>query len=253
MQTFLSILRDKNSKRVFTAAWTFTTSLSMVLYGFFRLLFIDFNITAREDLYNLFSLLGIASLISICFLLAYLLIEIIDNRMQHPFKWKWNYVSVPIVAILVALMFASCGNSPVAGFKKNMNTGMVTNYKGLAPESAMLVMNKEEINHTDIPLGEEFVLMNNGVKGFTLENNKAKIGCSLKISDKKGQVLLNEQDLFKGHDSFSPEDAANLRCTITTGAPMKSEEFYDVVVVFKDKLGEGNIENKFTIRAIDMP
>lgn len=253
MQTFFSILNSRTSKQVLVTSWIVTTAIALVLYGFFRLLFIDFRISVTEDLYNLLSLSGTAALISVCIFAVYLFTEFADYRLKQPLKWKWSYVSVPVVIIVVSLVLASCGSSPVTGFKKNLNTGMVTNYKGLTTENATLIMNNEELNHTDIPLGEAFVLLNSGVNGFTLKDNKAKVGCALKISDKKGNILLNEPDLFKGNDSFSSKDAANLRCTISTGAPMESEEHYDVEVVFSDKQGTGTIENKFTIRAIDMP
>jgi len=44
-----------------------------------------------------------------------------------------------------------------------------------------------------------------------------------------------------------------LKCTVSTGESMKWEEKYNVAVNFWDKNGNGKIENKVTIRMIDLP
>jgi hypothetical protein len=117
----------------------------------------------------------------------------------------------------------------------------------------MLMMNNEVIHHTDIPLGESFMLINDGVKGLTVKNGKVSVGCSLMIKDKAGKTLLNSADLFKGNDILDKDSAGFLRCTVSAGSPMKWEEKYDVTVIFWDKYGTGKIENRVTIRCIDIP
>jgi hypothetical protein len=86
-----------------------------------------------------------------------------------------------------------------------------------------------------------------------VKEGKVSIGCSLKITDQKGNILLQEKDLFEGHDLFNEKDASYLKCTVSTGKPMEWEEKYDVAVVFWDKYGDGKIENKVSIRCIDIP
>ena len=114
-------------------------------------------------------------------------------------------------------------------------------------------MNKEELNHVDIPLGESFDLVNTGIEGHVVKDDAVSLGCSLLIKDKAGTVLLNADDLYKGNDIFKKDSANFLTCTISTGEPMKWEEKYDVTVIFWDKYGDGKIENNFTIRCIDIP
>jgi len=114
-------------------------------------------------------------------------------------------------------------------------------------------MNNEVLNHTDIPLGESFLLVNDGIKGMQVKNVKVTIGCSLQITDSIGKILLSEKDLFAGHDIFDEKDAKMLKCTVSTGESMKWEEKYNVAVNFWDKNGNGKIENKVTIRMIDLP
>lgn len=109
------------------------------------------------------------------------------------------------------------------------------------------------LNHTDIPLGESFIILNEKVKGFTVKDGKVSVGCALTITDKSGKALLSEPDLFKGNDVFKKDSLDYLRCTVNTGKPMEWEQNYDVSVLFTDKYGNGKIENKVTIRAIDIP
>jgi hypothetical protein len=155
--------------------------------------------------------------------------------------------------ILAALIVNSCKTHFSKGIKKDFDTGLTSTYSNLEPEKVFLVMNNEVLNHTDIPLGESFLVINDNVKGLTVKNGKVSVGCLLQISDSTGKALLNEADLFAGNDLFNEVDVKQLKCTVNTGSPMKWEEKYKIKVKFWDKLGDGNIENIVTIRSIDIP
>jgi hypothetical protein len=162
--------------------------------------------------------------------------------------------TIPAAFAGLFLLLASCnGPSVNVGIKKDFNTGLTASFTGMEPEKVLLVMNNEVLNHTDIPLGESFFLVNDGVTGLQVKNGKVKVGCSLSITDQKGAILLNEKDLFEGQDEFAEKDAKMLKCTVNTGEPMQWEERYNVVVTFWDKNGKGKIENTLTIRSIDLP
>ncbi|MBS1577084.1 MAG: hypothetical protein JST09_17435 [Bacteroidetes bacterium] len=162
-----------------------------------------------------------------------------------------RFISLPL--IVFTLLINSCNSIPPSGINKDLNTGLVTTYTGLVPSGTKVIMNDQVLNHTDIPLGESFVILNEKVKGFTIKDGKVSVGCALTISDKSGKVLLAEPDLFKEKDIFDKDSLDYLRCTVNTGKPMEWEQNYDVTVVFTDKYGNGKIENKVTIRAIDIP
>jgi hypothetical protein len=158
------------------------------------------------------------------------------------------------ILLLISMIGLNACQAPVnVGIKKDFNTGLSSSYSGMEPEKILLVMNDEVLNHTDIPLGEDFLLVNDGIKGLQVKNGKVMVGCSLKISDEKGKILMDEKDLFAGHDIFDEKDAKMLKCTVGTGKPMEWEEKYNVSVTFWDKIGTGKIENKVTIRCIDIP
>lgn len=163
-----------------------------------------------------------------------------------------NRFIIALSPLLISMIICSCDHK-VVGVKKDMTTGLVTSYKDIEPEKTLLMMNDEVINHTDIPIGEKFIVINDGVSGLVAKNGKVKVGCYLKIADKAGNMLLEEKDLFANNDEFLPKDARMLRCTVTTGEPMKWEEKYLVTVSFRDKQGKGRIDNTVTIKTIDIP
>ena len=115
-------------------------------------------------------------------------------------------------------------------------------------------MNEEKLGHTQIPLGEKFVVINEKVQGLVVKDNKISIGCSLLITDSQWKELLNEPDLFKnGGGIYDQKDAEYLKCTVSTGKPMDYDKEYKVAVKFWDKYGSGSIENKLSISIIDIP
>lgn len=159
-----------------------------------------------------------------------------------------------VLAILLFALINSCnGQSAKHGADKNINTGITTEYHIISFEKTYLIMNDEVLNHTDIPLGESFYLVHDGIKGFVQKEGKISMGCSLLISDMQGKVLLHNKDLYEGNDMYEKDSIEFIRCTIGTGSPMQYEEKYNIQVAFWDKYGEGKIENNFTIRCIDIP
>lgn len=242
--------------QLFKALALVTNSASLLIYIFMHFILFDFPFDVSGELLMLVKLIGVATgfalAVNVLILFADMveLIAVRKKKILVPAHLK----SVTIGLILIVIILSACNGRMVnAGIKKDFNTGMSSTYNGMEPEKVMLVMNNEVLGHTDIPLGESFLIVNDGIKGMQSKNGKVKVGCSLSITDKKGQVLLNEKDLFAGHDEFEEKDAKMLKCTVSTGEPMQWEENYDVAVTFWDKNGNGKIENKVTIRSIDMP
>lgn len=226
--------------------------LSLTVYAWVRALLFEARFSLADDGIVILKAIGTGWMLILSIRLAWHLLlataeKIQAMSMQSFMKTQWA-IKILVVIILSGVLFAC--NAQV-GVNKNLNTGMVTSYKGISTEETKMIMNDEELNHTDIPIGESFVIVNDNVKGLTVKDGKVSVGCSLTITDKTGKVLLSEPDLFKGHDVF--EKADRLRCTVSTGSPMKWEEKYNVHVVFTDKYGTGKIENDVTIRMIDIP
>ena len=229
---------------------------SLFIYGFLHFIFFDFPFEPGNEVLILIKLFSVASAFALAISLVLLLIDGIEYAMRKkvlmqviPFK------AIAVAAIVIIFIFSAC-NGQVSfskGIKKDLSTGLTASYSNMEPEKVVMVMNGEVLNHTDIPLGESFLLVNEKIKGMKVKDGKVSVGCSLKITDKKGKVLLQEKDLFKDHDLFNEKDASYLKCTVSTGKPMEWEEKYDVAVVFWDKYGDGKIENNVSIRCIDIP
>jgi len=226
--------------------------LSLTVYAWVRALLFEAPFSLSEDGSIILKAIGTGWLITATIRLAWHALLIIGEKIQHInvhviIKTQWA-VKIFVAIALSTVLFAC--NAQV-GINKNLSTGMVTSYKGMSVEDTKMIMNNEELNHHDIPIGENFVIVNEKVKGLTVKDGKVSVGCSLTITDKNGKALLSEPDLFKDNDVFEKVDF--LRCTVSTGSPMKWEENYKVHVVFTDKYGKGTIENNVTIRMIDVP
>ena len=229
---------------------------SLFIYGFLHFIFFDFPFEPANEALILIKLVSVASAFAMGISLLLLLIEVADLALRKRHQW----IAIPVKAIAVAgvvliIILSGCSGQIAfsKGVKKDLTTGLTSSYSNMEPEKVLLVMNDEVLNHTDIPLGESFLLINEKVKGMKVKEGKVSVGCSLKITDKKGNILLQEKDLFAGHDLFNEKDASYLKCTVSTGKPMEWEEKYDVAVVFWDKYGDGKIENNVSIRCIDIP
>jgi hypothetical protein len=166
-----------------------------------------------------------------------------------------------IVASASLLAFTGCDQTTVStnvkgvvqGTVNHPTTGMTATYRNMEAENIKLVMNDEVLGHTDIPLGEKFYIINEGIKGLTAKEGMVSVGCSLQISDDQGNVILDEPDLFSSNDLFKKEEATFLRCAVSTGRPMETENYYTVRAKFWDKYGDGFIDNTVRIRSIDIP
>ncbi len=168
-------------------------------------------------------------------------------------SWLWSY--------FLFFTFTSCEQTSTSskilsvsqGSVSNAATGLKANYRNIETGSVKLVMNDEVLGHTDIPLGEKFYIVNDDIKGLSTKEGKVSVGCSLLITDETGKILLKEPDLFSGNDVFGKDEVTQLRCAVSTGLPMESENHYNIKARFWDKYGDGFIENTLTFRIIDMP
>lgn len=170
-------------------------------------------------------------------------------------KTPWYMISV--INNLRNLIWTTClflvACNGVVGIKKDLTNGITTTYNGLEPAQIFKVMNGEVVNHNFVVLGESFAIINEGVKGLKAKDGKVSVGCALLITDEAGNKLLDELDLFAGHDVLGSDTTRQLKCTINTGKPMEYEKKYLVKTTFWDKYGKGKIENSFSIDIEDIP
>lgn len=251
----MNLPQRRSIKKSLKVTFIFGAALSLSVYCWLRIIFFEVPFSVREDLPILLKVVTTGWIMAIGLKLSFYtllgLIQLIKVPRQFPPAAR-KAVLLPVTIAVVSFVLYACQQT-VAGVKKDFTTGLTSSYKNMEPEEVQLMMNDEVLQHTDIPIGEQFLIINKNVKGLTVRDGKVSVGCALTITDKTGKKLLDAADLFAGRDVFNKNDASVLKCTVSTGEPMEWEEKYDVVASFWDKYGDGNIVNKVTIRMIDIP
>lgn len=231
------------------------TFLSVCVYAWVRLLFHELPFNFLEEILLIVRILfagwALAALTIGGFQALVFVIEKPAATWRAMSRVKWQAARTLALILAVSLLFACSGVS--VSIKKDFNTGMVTTSRGMQTSNTRMMMNDETLSEAAIPMGESFFIVNEGINGLTVKDNKVSVGCSLQITDKSGKVLLSEADLFKGNDTFDKDKASYLRCIVNTGSPMEKNEKYNVSVVFTDKYGKGSVDNKVTIKMVEAP
>ena len=242
-------------REIYKSLILFFTIAATTIYLYLRVLLYDFPFNLLYELKALFSVVLVGAAFATIIFAVVVVFEFFAAAPKLLVKrvFYWIRKSPVPVILAIALLLQACQGQTRVGVIKDFNTGLTATYKNIEPEEVFLVMNDEKLGHNDIPIGESFMLINRNVKGLVEKDGKVSVGCSLVIADKNGKKLLDEADLFKGKDVLSKNEVNYLRATINTGEPMEWEEKYTVHVTFWDKFGTGKIENKVTIRAIDIP
>jgi len=245
----------KQLRKDLTLTFLTGSALGLTVFAWIRSILYEIPFSIKEDGINMFRVILTGWILMIVLRLSIYVLFFITERLESisipKLILRLNSRTVATI-LFFSLFFMSCKMNST-GISKELDTGLTTKYSGLKPERTRIVMNDEVLNHHDIPLGESFKIINEGVSGFEVRDGKVSVSCSLEITDAEGKVLLSAPDLFKGNNDFTKEKAEVLSCTVNTGEPMKWEENYQVRAVFIDNYGKGTIENKITIRAIDIP
>lgn len=232
-------------------------SVSLPVFAFLLLMFHDFGFSFPEWSGLLLKTVSFSWLITYGALVAGKLLmkgyaKLATLQLKLPFSLRKG-AGIATIFFASLLLYSCKGGIQPFGKKVDLATGLATSYTGIVPAETKLIMNNEVLNHTDIPLGEKFTVVNSGVEGLTVKDNKVSVGCSLSISDKAGKQVLYEPDLFKTGGVFDKDSASYLQCKVNTGAPMEWEKQYLVKITYWDKYGTGKLENTMTISMEDEP
>jgi len=255
-----TILHAKSLKltdhvRILKLFFFWTNGAASIIYAFLRLSLPQAQFTMLFEMILFLKVILISSVSALGLYRIFPLSVLVEHISRKLSKIQFSGSSLLRIILIIAigLSTSSCQAQTLKRVKKDLNTGLRTTYENLVPGETEMVMNGEVIGHTDIPLGEEFIIVNKGVRGLVTKAGKVSVGCSLVITDKKNNVLLKDPDLFKNINGINVEKAKYLKCIVSTGKPMEWEEKYNVHVVFWDKWGQGKIVNDVSIRTIDIP
>jgi hypothetical protein len=132
------------------------------------------------------------------------------------------------------LVLSACNFS--VGTNKDLVTGLSYSYNGFAVDEVLLVgPDNVAMSNNEVQLNTKVAIVVQGVTNYELQDGKAFPGLMLRLTDKTGNSILDEPDLFANSEGYSPTDAAILRGSVTVGEPMKSGETYHLKMRVWDK------------------
>lgn len=249
----IEILLSTRIKKFLKETFLLGLFIAIVVFAWVRLLFFEVPFSPAEDSLTLCKTILTAWLIMAVFRITWSLLLLAASALRPALVRRSGESRWMILLILSVSLYACQAQPPLKAFTVDGSTGLSVRYDGMSTAESRIVMNGEVLNHTDIPLGEKFTIINDGIKGLTVKGQKVSVGCSLMITDTTGKTIFSEPDLFAKHGDFSKDSVQYLQCKVNTGAPMEWDELYIVKVTFWDKNGKGRIENSVRIRIIDEP
>jgi hypothetical protein len=142
---------------------------------------------------------------------------------------------------VIVILFYGCSGGFSKGVKKDLSTGLSTNYNGFAVDDVYLTVDGNKISSNKVSLGKQVLVVANGVDYYEEKNGKVFPGCSIELTNKEGKAILNIADAFaEMKDGFEANKASMLNATINTGNPMVVGETYHLKTRFYDKLKTTN-------------
>ena len=146
-----------------------------------------------------------------------------------------------ILITVTAIILYSCSGGFSKGVKKDLSTGLSTNYNGFAVDEVYLTVDGNKLSNNKITLGKVANIVANGVDYYEVKDGKVFPGCSILLTDKAGKEILNVADAFAGiKDGFESNKASMLNATLNTGNPMAVGETYHLKTRFFEKLKKEN-------------
>jgi hypothetical protein len=143
--------------------------------------------------------------------------------------------------LLTASVFLWCSCNFSAGTKKDLTTGLSYNYNGFSVDEVLLVgPDNTPMSNSEVQLNTQVAIVVQGLANYELKGGKAFPGMMISVTDKQGTAIINEADLFKDSEGYTPADAAILRGTVTVGDPMIAGETYHVKIHVWDKTKSEN-------------
>jgi hypothetical protein len=249
----MEILFAQRLKKFLKETFLLGFFMAVIVFIWVRLLFFEVPFSLSEDCMTLIKTILISWLIMGVFRICWYLLLNMIGALRPVLIRRSGVLRWMVLLLLPASLYACQSGGFRKGFSIDGTTGLSVRYDGISTEESRLVMNGETLNHTDIPLGEKFTLINDGINGLTIKDKQVSVGCALVITDTAGREIFSDPDLFASNGLFNKDSVRYLQCIVNTGVPMKSEEYYGVKVTFWDKYGTGKIENSVRVHIIDEP
>lgn len=143
-------------------------------------------------------------------------------------------ISIVLFSVFCIITF-SCQYSK--GVKKDLASGLSTSYNGLTIDDIYLANeNGNRLSDHKITMGSKLAVVATGVDYFTEKDGKVFPGCTILLTDKTGEEILNLPDAFADMvNGTTVSEAKILQASLNTGDPMIVGETYHLYVRFYDK------------------
>lgn len=148
-------------------------------------------------------------------------------------------ISIILIGSICGII-SSCNFSK--GVRKDLTTGLSTSFNGFSLEDIYVTdENGERLNTNNIPLGSLIVIEATGVNYYSEKDGNVFPGCSILLTDKDKNEILNLPDAFADMTQGIPASEAEvLRARLATGNPMVVGDTYSLNVRFFDKNNNEN-------------
>lgn len=144
-----------------------------------------------------------------------------------------------LVLFIISIVAGACNYS--AGYKKDFGTGLTFSYHGFRVQRVLLAgPGNQVMDKNEVTLNTQVAIVVTGIGNYGLKDGKVFPGMKLEVTDKKGTPVISVADLFAGGDGYPPEQATELRGTITVAQPMAAGETYQVKMHIWDKVTPDN-------------
>lgn len=144
-----------------------------------------------------------------------------------------------ITLALLTVILVSCNFSK--GINTDLTTGLTYSYNGFGVSKVkVLYKNSEPIKGKTHPKGSSLKIELHGVKNYTEENGKIYPGCSVAVTDKEGNVVLESEDLYKDYKA-TKKDFQVPYITLDFGNSFSPGQEYTFNAHFFDKKNPENV------------
>lgn len=152
-----------------------------------------------------------------------------------------------IYLLLVAYSCFSCKNA--TSERPNYITDIEIDNNGLSCDGITMENHTGSINKSEFSYGEKITLFYKNMTGFALQDSLAYPNMDIFITDKKGDTIVSQTDLFKNIKEGFTEEDLNLRNNLMLGSPMKTGNSYQMHINIIDTKGDGyfNLKKDFSI------
>jgi len=160
---------------------------------------------------------------------------------------KLNYI---YILFLISLCF-SCANETAKN--KDYITDVKVESHKLSCDGIIMENHTGKINASEFSYGEKITLFYENMTGFTLKDSLAYPDMHIFVTNKKGDTIMSQENLFDNIKETYTEKDLNLRSKVTFASPMLANNSYVLHINISDKNSDAYYKLKKNFSMIENP